>query len=240
MFDNLAPIEGVEEEKDVTFTKGPLESGLYQGIIKLAYTGKSKGGAMSVTVHVDLNGRMHRETLWVTTGDAKGNVPFYTKQDGSKAYLPGYNVFSALAELTVGKTVNQLGTEDKVVKLYDYEAKKEIPQTVPVITELLDQPVYVGLVKQIEDKTTKADDGSYVPTGETREINLIDKIFRASDKATTTEAKAKGEPVFVEKWLQANEGNTRDRSTKDAGTAGSPVKVGAAAQAQPAVKPLFG
>lgn len=199
MFDNLQEIEGVETEKDVVRSSGPMDTDLYQGIIKLAYTGKSQGGAMSVTVHIDMNGRTHRETLWVTSGDAKGNLPYYTKQDGSKAYLPGYNVFSAMAQLAADKPAAKLGTEDKIVKLYDRDAKKEIPQTVPVITELLDKPIYVGLVKQVEDKTSKNEaTGEYEPTGETRELNLIDKLFRASDKKTVAEAKdPNAEAVFV-------------------------------------------
>jgi hypothetical protein len=242
MFDNLKAVEGVEQEKDVTSNRVPLESGIYPAIIKLAYTGKSKGGAMSVTIHAEVEGKMHRETLWVTSGDAKGNLPFYTKQDGSKAYLPGYNVFEAISQLAADKPASALSAEPKMVKLYSFEERKETLQQVDVIAELLDKPVYLGLLKVIEDKTENDGAGNYVPTGETRELNQIDKVFRASDRMTVTEAKANAEsPDFYNRWDASNTGNTRDKSTKDAGKSGAPTMTATVtAAAAPATKTLFG
>lgn len=240
----LAAVEGVSVEADVSYSKGPMPTDIYPGIIKLAYLGKSpKTGANSVTLHVEINKRMHRETLWVTSGTAKGCQTWYTAQDGSKAYLPGFNVFNALSMLTVGKHCSTLEAETKTVKLYSFEEKKEVPTDVEVITELLDQPIYAGLIRQIEDKNVQDSTGAYVPSGETRTINLIDKLFRASDKMTVAEAKAEAEePVFYETWLNNNKGKDRDKSTKTAGTAGapSPVKMKAGSAEKPATKSLFG
>lgn len=76
-------------------------------------------------------------------------------------------------------------------------------------------------------------DGKYVPSGEVREENEIDKIFRATDGMTVAEIRANAtEAVFATSWKDKWTGVTKDRTTKQAAgsTAGAPTPQGAAAK----------
>lgn len=218
--------EDVQGEKDSLGGGGVLDSNIYPTRVDLAYVDKSKGGALALNLHlVTPDGKNHRETLWIASGDAKGNKPYYQDQQGNKKFLPGYIVADSLAQITLNKSIADLDTEEKTVKLHDWEAKKELPKKVQVITELLGQEVYAGIVKETVDKKVNDGNGNYVATGETRDQNVIDKFFSAENKLTLPEMKAKEEsPVFFDKWLEKNKDQTRDRTDKDAPKSAGPGK----------------
>lgn len=238
IFKNVTSDDSIANERDSVGGGGVLESGLYPATVKLAYATTAASGAMGLVLHLQTEqGREIRETLWITSGKAKGGKNYYEK-DGQKHYLPGYLNATALTLLTVGEELSEVETETKVVNVYSREAKAEVPTKVEMLMDLLDQPIHVGVIKEIVDKTTQADDGSYVPTGETREQNVIDKFFRASDNRTTAEIRAKSEDaVFVNTWKERWSGKTRDRSTK--GAANTPARSAGSGIAanQPAKKP---
>lgn len=238
IFKNVTSDDSIANERDSVGGGGVLESGLYPATVKLAYATTAASGAMGLVLHLQTEqGREIRETLWITSGKAKGGKNYYEK-DGQKHYLPGYLNATALTLLTVGEELSEVDTETKVVNVYSREAKAEVPTKVEMLMDLLDQPIHVGVIKEIVDKTTQADDGSYVPTGETREQNVIDKFFRASDNRTTSEIRAKSEDaVFVNTWKERWSGKTRDRSTK--GVANTPARSAGSGIAanQPAKKP---
>jgi len=85
---------------------------------------------------------------------------------------------------------------------------------VDMVTDLVGQRVIVGIQKQIVDKNQKADDGSYQPTGETREVNEIDKVFRERDRMTTAEVRAQAEePAFYDTWDKKWTGKVRNKAS---------------------------
>lgn len=239
LFSSLQTDSNIENETDNLGGNGVLDTGIYAAKVSLAYAIKSQGGALGVVLHLMTDAKREiRETLWVTSGDSKGNKNYYETQDGERRYLPGFNTFQSLCLLTVGKEASGVGTEDKVINVYSPEAKKEVPTKMPVLTELHDKEIYVGLFKQTVDKRTKGADGQYHPTGETRETNEISKLFRASDKLTTAEIRGQvKEAQFYKDWLTKWEGVTLDKTSKDknSGTAGAPP----AAQTQKPTTSLF-
>lgn len=152
----------------------------------------------------------------MTSGTAKGGKNYY-ERDGERHYLPGYINANALALLTVGKEISELDTETKVVSVYNKELKAEAPTKVEVPMDLIGQKILVGLIKETVSKNVKNAAGDYVPTDETRDQNVIDKLFRASDNKTTAEIRAKAEEAsFYETWSSKWSGNTRDRTSKQA------------------------
>lgn len=225
---------------------GPIESGAYRAKIGMAFVKKSEGGALGLflTFLVGEEAKEVRQTLWMTSGDAKGNKPYYTK-DGENFPLPGFSAAKSLALLTTGKDMSDLDTEEKVIKLYNSDAKADVPTKVQAVMELIGQEVVIGIIKQTVDKTVKGADNVYTANGETREENEIDKFFCAKEgheNKTTTEIKAKGEAEFYPEWCKKWVGVTRNKAKGAAGTAGAPGKPGAAANAGTA-KPkssLFG
>ena len=222
---------GLEEAKDVLGGSYLLESGIYEATIKSAYAGESSGGALSVSFIFDVNGKEHRETMYVTNKE-KDN--FYVKNK-KKYPLPGFTTVNDICLIATGEPLSAQESEPKVIKLYDYNLKAEANKEVPMLTALLGKKVALGIFKQVENKSKKNDQtGKYEPTEETRELNVIDKIFHPEAHLTVAEALAgKTEPVFWDKWIKQNEGKVRDRCTFR-----GPKKSNGSEQ--PAHKSLFG
>lgn len=240
---DLTTDESIATEKDSLGGGGVLDSGAYEATIKLAFGTTAGSGARGMVVHFETkDGRSFRNTFWLTSGTAKGCKNYYMDKNNQKQYLPGYLQATALGLLTVGKELADLEFEEKTINLYNNEAKAEIPTKVPMAVELLGKEIVVGLIKQVVDKTAKGDDGQYHPTGETREENDIDKLFRASDLKTTAEIRAKAENAeFHAAWVAKWAGKVRDRSTKGgAGTAGAPKAAGGGTSTPKPSTSLFG
>lgn len=241
MLASLASDDTIAQETDSVGGNRVLESGLYPMTVTMAYTTKSAGGAIGLVLTLATESKQEvRQTLWVTSGTAKGAKPYYEK-DGEKHFLPGYLHANALCLLTVGKEISAMDTETKVVKVYSPEAKAEVPTKVDCLVELLNKPILVGLLKQTVDKTAKDATGAYVATGETRDENEIDKMFRASDRMTTSEIRAQAtEATFADTWTTKWAGKTRNKAkgvSANSGTFGAPK---AAAGTKKPSSSLFG
>lgn len=241
MFGNLTG-DNLEKDGDRLGGGGLLESGAYDGTVKLAYAGTAQASnAQSVTVHIDVDGHEFRETYWITNRNGEN---FYTdKQDPSKKRpLPGFTSVDDLCLVTTGMPLAEQPVEEKVVKLYDFDAKAEIPKNVPVLVELLGKPVTVGILKQTVDKQRKNDAGVYENTGETRDENVADKYFHQETKRTVTEGREGIEEAsFYPKWVEKNAGKTRIKAKGAQGNTGTPGRPTAAPGAAPAPKKsLFG
>lgn len=253
MLSNLTTSADITEDKDTLGGGGGkvFESDAYRGAITLAYLQKSKGGALGLFVTLKTEaGEEIKQAIYLTSGDDKGNKNYYEK-DGVKSYLPGFNLGNSLALLTVGKEISALETETKVINLYNFESKAEVPTKVEMVTDLLGQEIIMGLVKQRANKNQKNEaTGKYEPTADIVESNEIDKFFCAKDdylNLTATEIKAQRagqtieQPFFVA-WLEKWKGQTKDRTIKGALPASAP-KAGAPKPAGGAGKPansLFG
>lgn len=249
LFGNLKS-EGLEETTDRIGGFQPHETDIYTGPIKMAYAGASSGGAGNVTLILDLNGREYRETIYVT--NKKGENFFYNKDDRTKKVaLPGFTIIDEICLVATNAPLADQPFEEKMVKVYDFEAKKELPKSVPVAIDLIGKVVSVGIVKTLENKSEKQG-ADYVPVFETRLVNSIEKVFHTETQMTVPEIRNGAEKAgFWGAWVERNRGETRDkRKLKDgaapngsAGRAGRPQAgppiQGAAAAAGPR-KSLFG
>lgn len=242
---NLKTDAAIANEKDSVGGFSVLDSNLYGSTIALAYLTTSSGGAIGLVLHLKTaDNREIRQTIYMTSGTAKGCKNYYEDAKGEKHYLPGFNLANSLALLTVGKEIGDLATETKVVNVYSPDAKAEVPTKVEMFTDLLGQEIIAAVLKQIVDKNQKNEaTGKYEPTGETREENEIDKFFRARDKMTVAEIRAQAAaPAFYTTWETKWAGKVRDKSTKGAGsngTAGAPGASKAPAANKPTTS-LFG
>ena len=243
MFGNLTTT-GLEKAEDRLGGGGVFETGIYSGKIKMAYAGKSPGGAQNVSLIVDLGGREYRETIYIT--NKKGENFFLNKQDASKKVpLPGFTTINDICMLTTEKPLAEQDVQDKTIKVYDFDLKKEVPTVVPVLMELLDKPISLAILKERVNKNVKnANTGEYEATADERDQNVIDKTFHTETKLTIVEAEQGNEVgVFWDKWAEKNDGKTRDkREIKDgqapSGRPGAPPKAGVTPIA--AKKSLFG
>jgi len=241
LLSGLKPTTAVKEESDnLGGGFGPMPSGAHDMTIDLAYLGKSEGGALSLTIHATgPNRETFRNTLWVTSGNAKGNKTTYTnKRTKEEVFLPGFSIANHICMLTAGKEIFDLEEETKTIKLYNFKQGKEAPTDVQTIPAIMGERVTLGLIKQIVDKNVKNGKGKYVPSGETREENEIDKVFQIDSGKTVTELRAKGDAEFIKAWREKWDGTTRDRSTKNVGASnGTPGAPGALGQAAISTEP---
>lgn len=249
----------LEQEQDrVGGASRTLDSDIYGFVIEAAYMGTSKesnvdgvakGGATNVTFILKdkKSGAVFKPTVYVTGGKDKGCKPYYTKKDDTTGKetnypLPGFLVANSIAELTTGVALAEQPTEEKVVKIYNFDSKTEVPTKVQMLVDLIGKEVNLGVLRQTVDKNKSDGNGGYVSSGETRDENEIDKVFCAREgfeNMTQTEIKAKRagddtvEAVFHKTWLEANQGKTRNKAKGGGGTAGAPAKAGGAAGKKP-------
>ena len=205
LFDNLKTDNSIEEDKD-SLGGGyvPLESGIYDFTIEIPYIDYSKGGAMSLVLHLKgADGVSHRETFWMTSGKAKGCKNYYENKEGKKKYLPGFTSANNICLLAVGKEISELEPEEKVINIYNPDLKKEAPTKRQVLTDLVGESITLGLLQTIVDKNVKDAQGNYVPSGETRTVVETSSVFRTSDHKTVTEIKAQVEEAsFYDQWSE--------------------------------------
>jgi hypothetical protein len=239
---NLKTDAAITPEKDRIGGGGFLvDNDLYELTIEHAYITVAESGAMAVNVKFTTDeGKNIRLTEYVTSGKEKGCKNTYTDAKGKEHYLPGFNKMNNLSMLTVEAPLNEVETEEKMLKIYNAEAGGEAPTKVEIIPEMFGKKVWAGVLRVIEDKMTK-ESGYKEASGETREVNIIDKFFHIDTKQTVTEALAEQEPVFFETWKKEFAGKPAINRSKAGGTAGAPAKGGApgAGAAKPKAAPLF-
>lgn len=236
LFGNLGT-DGLEEAEDRIGGFAPLDTDAYDVTIKAMYAGQSDSGAQNVTVIGDVNGREYKETIYIT--NRKGDN-FWLNDAKKKVPLPGFTTIDHICLATTGAPLCEQETEDKVVNIYDRDAGKEVPKTVPMLTGPLGKTVTLGILRILANKSKKEGSG-YVDIAETREFNEIDKVFDTESKMTVVEAQNGAEEAsFYTAWTDKNRGNTRDKRTiKDGetGQAGRPTPGGAGKTER---KSLFG
>ena len=231
LFGNAASeLAGSEKEKDVLGGRSLLPTGLYEGTLDVAYLTKSTGGATAFNFVVDIGGKKVRDTIYVT--NRAGGVT-YTK-DGKKFPLPGYSLVNALCKLTAGKEIPQLDFEKKLVKVYNFEQRKEVPTEVDVAVELVGQSVKIGIELHRENKNAKDQAGNYVPTAEIREFNTITRVFHVKTGQTAAEYNAQAPAEFMALWVKEFDGKVIDKTAK------GPVAPAPAAAASGAATPAAG
>jgi hypothetical protein len=219
---------------------GKVKSGLYDSEITMAYLKKATSGALAVVVHLkSAAGEEVKGDLYFQSGNDKGNKTYSENTSGVRKNLTGFDLSNSLCLLSVGTPLAQTPTELKTVKIYNFEAKADVPQEVEVLTPLIGQRIIAGIQLQTVDKEAKGADGQYAPTGETRDQNEIDKFFRAADRLTVAEIMAEStEPAFYSTWGDKWNGVTRNRSKGVKSGAGSAGGQAASAATKPA-KSLF-
>ena len=146
-----------------------------------------------------------------------------------------------------------MDVEELTVKLYDFDAKRELPQAVDCFSELHGEKIQIALQRQTVDKTAlDQNTGKYEPTGETRDQNEIIKFFPENKLITISDvaefirglggnfdevlsAGEIGKAIknmdesnysYAEKWLERNKDQTYNKSTGKGSAEGKSFKGG--------------
>ena len=197
---------------------------VYDAVIKLAYVGEaSQSKAQSVTLHVEIDGSEMRETVWITNREGQ-NFSADKNDKKKKVPLRGFTTINDLCLFITGEELSAQETETKTAKLYDFDQRAEINKEVECLAALHGGKVKLGVVRKVENKRKKGDDGQYHDTAETRTLNTIDKVFDAETSLTVLETmREMDEPAFMEEWISTRRNQDWDATTgvsKDGGGAG--------------------
>ena len=200
---NLSGVNGNNLFDDNTRTSTVLDSGLYQGVLKYLYFTESASKAIAANLVIDINGLARNFTLWISY---KNGVLFKENpQTHQKEYLSNYKKINALAFCATGKPLDQLTQEEKTIKIFNRETRKEEPTQAMCIVELINKPICIGLKKVNHHVEQKQLDGSYLPTDKTVFINDIDKFYNTEGKIA--QEISSGSPrEYADKWLKNNKG----------------------------------
>ena len=210
-----------DEERDVIAGQ-KLATGIYPMKLKLVYLDQSKGGAHNVNIVGEINGLPYNETIYLT--NRAGNNFYLDKKTGDKRLMPGFSQVSNMCELLAGKKLGAMAMETKLIKVYDYTEKTEVPVERKVLTELLGMLTYPAIYNIKENKQVDNGSGKYIddPTGAHRDKNEISKWFD-SEKRTLPEKKASKDAKFYKDWEKSHTGKVRNNYKKVAGAAGMPA-----------------
>ncbi len=225
-------LQNVEAAKDVVVEIedrlggskfGPWETNVYDCKITMMYQIESAKGAVGIVTHYENSeGKELVDTTYVTNRQ-KGTT-YVCKKTGKNKYLPGYQDMDTLTQMTVGKGLLSVPTEEKTLNLWNRDLKKETPTNVPVMSECIGKTIKIAVYKQIEDKNVDDGNGKWVPGGETRETNEIVKFFHGETGLTMAEALAgeNQEGVFVKDWAEQHAGKVRNLATGVADSGAKP------------------
>lgn len=224
------------KEEDVLGGNFTVPTNVYPAIIKLAYVDKSAKGAINVVFDfaILVNGkeRNHKETIYIS--NAAGSFTYKDKKTGEDKPMPGFVTVDSICKAITGKSITQMTTEKKLVKIYDYTQKAEVPQEKEVLMDLVRGKLELGIQELTIDRTEKSDTGEYVPTGETRDTNEVSKVF-TEDGLTLVEKEAGAtEAKFKAAWIK----QYADKKINKAKGKAAGAKAGGVAK--PAASPLFG
>jgi hypothetical protein len=220
----------VEQDKDSLGGSGPLPTDVYAAICEYMYLDQTASGALMAygsfkAVDADRSVRFSECIMSKKSGTLKAT--YTDKRTGKEKPLPGYTKVLHLAQ-ALGMDIQDLSgleAEQKILKLWDYEQSKELPQEKNVITSFTGKPLQMAVMEVVETKMAKDAEGKYtVPTAEERSLNEIVKWFDANGVTNS------GDKDFKEAWLLKNKGNVKDKRAKNAPKAGAPAAATSAPQ----------
>ena len=224
------------KEEDVLGGSRTVPSNVYPAGIKLAYLDAAASGAICVVFDFAMlvNGkeRNHKETIYISNKNKE--FTYKDKQSGEDKPLPGFVTVDSICKAVTGKSITELSTEKKMVKVYDYDQKAEVPQEKEVLMDLIRGKLELGILEVIVDKNVKTDSG-YVPSGETREQNELSKVFNEDGLTQLEKESGATEAKFKAAWLEQYAGKKINKA-KGAATG---AKAGGVSKPA-AASPLFG
>lgn len=207
----------VEKEQD--FSKRTLDTNEYAGLLTMAFAGQSSTGARFVTLMFKLdNGKDYSEQIYISNRDGANTY----EKDGKTYYLPGFQLVNNLALLTTGKGLHELAgdVETRTVKLYDWDAKKELPQDVPAIIPMMGKRVLLAITEEEYEKTNyNKETNTREYTGEVRVKNSLTKAYHPETRQSVVELRDGAEATALDGWLKTNKGKLKTVEVKGSASA---------------------
>jgi hypothetical protein len=197
IFDNLEQTNDAKQQAEKVGGNFISKTGKYDGIVRMAYAVPSKSSdSIGIRVIIDTDSGEIQETVYISYQDGK---TYKTNDKGEKIENFGFTKMKRLNYLLTGN--NSIpNTEKKTIKIYDYDAKKDVPKEMDVITEWIKKPITV-LAVAVKEFKQKNVNGTYVDTDEVK--NKMDiKAYVDFETGKTATEKENGEDAeYIKKWL---------------------------------------
>lgn len=251
VFSKLKRTDDMEKATDYVGGSFLLDSDVYEAKVLSAYTDFFASGAQFVQLKLNVkkqdgNWQEYNERLTVT--NKEGSI-FYKSKDGKHVALPGYQLLEDIALLTLGKAVDELDTETKVLPIYNAKEGKEVPTEVEYMSELVGQEILAVIAKVRANKQEKGDNGEYINTKEERHYNALQKFLDPEFKTTVPEmCKAEEKnieikdvtPKFYNDWIEKFQGKEQDKYVEVTGSTSSATFGGNTGSTATAKSKVFG
>jgi len=200
-----------------------VPSDIHDAKIGMLYITEARSGAKAFNLIATIGGQEYKEAIYFT--NRNGDISYPDKQDPKKLHpLPGFTLLNDICLLVTGEALNEQDAhvEDKVVKIYDFTAGKEVNTTVPVITSLTGGEIKLAIKRIVEFKQAKNDAGEYENTKNTRTVNEIKQVMHSETGRTVNEYLHEIDPAeFMPAWLKTHQGKDLDKTTGKGAGAGS-------------------
>ena len=193
IFEDIEVSADVAEDQTVRESQAWLkESGAYKAEVAMFRFGKSSGGANFFQIDLKTDeGKISFGPEYFTSGDAKDNRSYYTDKDGNKKDLPGLNKLKAISRAIVGDQQAWQKAEEAIVPIYDFNAKTEVDQKVPVFKAAVGQKIGILVQRVLEDATAlNTASGKYEPNGKTKAVMDIVAWVDTETNQTRSELEA--------------------------------------------------
>lgn len=249
LLSNIKKVQAKGSDNDVLGGDRLFNTGLVDFKIEAAFMTESSGGATMFNLHLldPITKKVFKTQECIVT---KAGNSTYKDKEGDDVFLPGYITINSICQLSIDTELHDFGEDDteiKTIKLYNFTDKKEVPTQVEMVTEMVGADITIGVIRQIVDKTKnmagQGEPADYQPTGETREENVIGKVFHMETGFTIQELEAganEGDtPEFRVKWAEKNTEtyNRAKGANANNGKSGAPTTASGDA---PVKKKLFG
>lgn len=205
----------------------PLSTDIYTMTIKAFYAGESQHGAKSITIiALRPDGKEYKETVYIT--NRKGEN-FFISDEKKKVPLPGFTTIDDICLVTTGEDLSAQAFEERTIKQYDYDAKKDLDVVVMMAVDVIGNQVDLGIYQFQENKNEKNDQtGEYEPTDKILTKNTIRKVWNTEAKMTVAEAQngVTEQGVFYKKWQDTHKDKVDTSKVVQVGAGKGPGKSG--------------
>jgi hypothetical protein len=197
---------------------------VYDVAIELCYITKTKKGGTALNlVCKDQAGKEHNQVLYVSAiNDAGEETITSVGKDGKVSYRSGFLHADAICLLAAGKPMSEVAQEDFVVKIKDWDTKKDVATQVKALKELHGKRIKLAMQRVVKNKQV-LQGTSYVDTAESRTTSELVKSFRHSDNKTVVEITENQPAEFMNSWLEKYKGQDRNLFKAPTGNAGLPT-----------------
>jgi hypothetical protein len=220
LFSNLERKQSVEKPVDSLGGFQTLKSNVYDAVIAMAYVSKSAGGSQFIEFEFKLpEGKTHKETVYVTSGDSKGNKYTY-ERNGKEFYLPGYILADEICAVATEQLLSQQDSDVRLVEVYDFDTKGKVQKEFPILIDLIGKKLQIAIMEVKENKKEKVGN-KWENTSEVKTSNQIDKAFNTEGLTTIELMDGETMPIHKEKWSDKNKGNVKDNYKEVAGGSGN-------------------